>query len=144
MNIAHVLARKGGHVFTVGPDKTIRDVLADLARHNVGALVVTDESDRPIGIISERDIVRWAVLDEQLFGRTVRELMTKNLIVGSPEDDLKTVAHTMTEMHVRHLPVVVAGRLVGIVSIGDVVKAQRDEYEGEVATLQIQITEEHS
>ena len=88
--------------------------------------------------------MRWAVLDERLFGRTVRELMTKNVIVGAPEDDLKSVAHTMTEMRVRHLPVVVGGRLVGIVSIGDVVKAQRDEYEGEVATLQIQITEDRS
>jgi len=141
MNIAHVLSRKGGHVFTMRPEQTIREALAELATHNIGALVVVDENARPIGIISERDIVRWAVLDERLFERTVRELMTKNVIVGSPDDDLKSVAHTMTEMRVRHLPVVVGGRLVGIVSIGDVVKAQRDEYEGEVATLQIQITD---
>ena len=144
MNIAHMLARKGGHVFTVRPEQAIREALAELATRNIGALVVVDENDRPIGIISERDVVRWAVLDEHLFGHTVRELMTKNVIVGSPEDDLKSVAHTMTEMRVRHLPVVVGGRLVGIVSIGDVVKAQRDEYEGEVATLQIQITDDRS
>jgi len=144
MNIAHVLARKGGHVFTIRPEQTIREALAALARHNIGALVVVDQDDRPVGILSERDIVREAVRNEELFSGPVRVLMTADVIVGSPEDDLKAVAHTMTEMHVRHLPVVSGGRLVGIVSIGDVVKAQRDEYEGEVATLQIQITDEHS
>jgi CBS domain-containing protein len=69
--------------------------------------------------------------------------MTRDVVVGVPEDDLKTVGHTMTERRIRHLPVVEQGRLVGIVSIGDVVKALRDEYEGEVATLQMQIGEPH-
>ncbi len=140
MNIAHVLARKGGQVHTAHPEQTVREALASLARHNVGALVVVDTQGRPVGIISERDIVRVAVRDEHLFGRRVRELMTRNLIVGSPEDDLKAVGHTMTERRIRHLPVVVGDRLVGIVSIGDVVKAQRDQYEGEIDTLQMQIT----
>ncbi len=140
MNIAHVLARKGGHVHTIQPEKTVREALALLAHHNVGALVVVEQVDRPIGILSERDIVRKAAQDEQLYGRLVLDLMTKNIIVGSPEDDLRVVAHTMTEKRIRHLPVVVQGRLVGIISIGDVVKAQRDQYEGEIETLQIQIS----
>lgn len=140
MNIAHVLARKGGQVHTARPEQTVREALALLAEHNVGALVVIDDQGRPVGILSERDIVRSAVRDEQLFGRPLQELMTKDLVVGSPEDDLRAVAHTMTERRIRHLPVIVGDRLVGIVSIGDVVKAQRDEYEGEIDTLQMRIT----
>lgn len=143
MNIQHVLAQKGGQVYTVGPDRTIREVLAELAARNVGALVVVDERSRPVGIISERDIVRAAARDERLFGQEVRELMTRDLILGAPEDDLRVVAHTMTERRIRHLPVVAGGRLVGIVSIGDVVRAQRDEYEGEIDILQARVGTEH-
>ncbi len=143
MNIGHVLAQKGGQVYTARPGQTVREALAQLTARNIGALVVVDDRSRPIGIISERDIVRAAVRDEQLFGRTVQELMTRNLVVGTPEDDLRVVAHTMTERRIRHLPVVVGERLVGIVSIGDVVKAQRDQYEGEIDILQARIATEH-
>ena len=139
MTIATILATKGGKVFTISPERTIRQALAVLADHNVGALVVVDEAGRPIGIVSERDIVREAARSEQLFSRTVGDIMTRDVVVGQPQDDLKTVANTMTEKRIRHLPVVDRGKLVGIVSIGDVVKAQRDQYEGEVDTLQAQI-----
>lgn len=141
MNITHVLARKGVRVITARPEHTIRQALGLLAQHNIGALVVVDETERPVGILSERDIVRAAARDEKLFARPVGELMTRNVVVGLPEDDLKAVGSTMTERHIRHLPIVEKGKLVGIVSIGDVVKAQRDAYEGEVDTLQTQITE---
>jgi CBS domain-containing protein len=141
MNIAHVLAGKGVKVVTTRPEQTIRQALTLLAQHNIGALVVVDEGYQPVGILSERDIVREAARNEALFARGVGELMTREVIVGVPEDDLKTVGHTMTERHIRHLPVVEKGTLVGIVSIGDVVKALRDQYEGLVDTLQTQITE---
>ncbi len=141
MNIAHVLARKGVRVITIRPEQSIRQALTQLAEYNIGALVVVDETDQPVGMLSERDIVRAAVRDEKMFGRSVSELMTRDLVVGLPEDDLKAVGRTMTERRIRHLPIVEKGKLVGIVSIGDVVKAQRDEYEGEVDTLQTQITE---
>ena len=140
MNIAHVLARKGVKVFTIRPEQSIRQALAALAEHNIGALIVV-ETDRPVGILSERDIVRAAAREEAVFTRRVSELMTRDLIVGVPEDDLKSVGRTMTERRIRHLPVVEKGRLVGIVSIGDVVKALRDQYEGEVVTLQTQLSE---
>jgi CBS domain-containing protein len=143
MNIEHVLAQKGGQVYTVHPDQTVREVLAQLAAHNVGALVVVDDRGRPLGIISERDIVRAAARDEALFGRPVRQLMTRDLITAAPGDALRVVAHTMTERRIRHLPVVVGERLVGIVSIGDVVKAQRDQYEGEIDILQTRVATEH-
>jgi len=144
MNISHVLARKGGGVVTIRPGQSIREALAALAQHNIGALVVVEAEARPVGILSERDIVRAAVRDERVFDRTVRDLMTRDVIVATPEDDLKAVAHTMTEKHIRHLPVVTGDRLVGIVSIGDVVKAQRDAYEGEVATLEMRIPPERT
>jgi CBS domain-containing protein len=141
MNIAHLLARKSPRVVTVRAEASISQALGLLAEFNIGALVVVEEPDRPIGILSERDIVRAAARDEKVFARLVQDLMTRDVIVGMPDDDLKAVGHTMTERRIRHLPVVEQGKLVGIVSIGDIVKAQRDEYEGEVDTLQIQIAE---
>ena len=71
--------------------------------------------------------------------RTVADIMTRDVVVATPTDDLSSVGHTMTERRIRHLPVMDGGRLVGIVSIGDIVKAQRDRYQGEVDTLQVQL-----
>lgn len=139
MNIKSILAKKGMTVVTIQPDQSIREAIARLAQHNIGALVVVDEANLPVGILSERDITRALAQNEQIFARSVSELMTKNVITGLPQDDLISVANTMTERRIRHLPVVEKGKLVGIVSIGDVVKAQRDQYQGEVDTLQSQI-----
>jgi CBS domain-containing protein len=143
MNIASLLAKKGPKVITVQPEQTIRQALALLADHNIGALVVVDRDGGPVGILSERDVVRNAARDEAVFAKTVSALMTKDLILGVPQDDLESVGHTMTNRRIRHLPVVDQRRLVGIISIGDVVKAQRDLYRGEVETLQFELTEEH-
>lgn len=139
MNIASVLATKGVTVHTIHPEQSTRQALVLLAAHNVGALVVVDGVGRPVGILSERDIVREAARNESFFSRAVSEIMTRDVVVGQPQDDLHSVGHTMTERHIRHLPVVDEGRLVGIVSIGDVVKAQRDQYAGEVDTLESRI-----
>lgn len=141
MSIARILATKGGHVFTVRQEQSIRQALALLAEHNVGALVVVDSSGQPIGILSERDIVRHLARNEHLFSEAVGTVMTQDVVVGTPQDDLTSVAYTMTEKRIRHLPVMNRGELVGIVSLGDIVKAQRDQYEGEVDTLQIQLIE---
>src|SRR4029434_9070398 len=105
----------------------------------IGALVVLDDARQLIGILSERDIIRAAPMNEAIFSQLVSEVMTREIITAVPQDDLMSVANTMTEMRIRHLPVVDQGRLVGIVSIGDVVKAQRDQYRGEVETLQTQL-----
>ena len=91
---------------------------------------------RPIGILSERDIVRAAAKDEKVFPLLVSQLMTRDLVLGSPSDDLGAAGQTMVRRHIRHLPIVEAGTLIGIVSIGDIVKAQRDQFQGEVDTLQ--------
>jgi len=139
MNIASLLASKGSKVITIQPQQTVRQAVGLLAEHNIGALVVVDRSSSPVGIVSERDIVRSAARNERVFSEPVASLMTKDVVIGLPHDDLASVGHTMTERHIRHLPVMEAGKLVGIVSIGDVVKAQRDQYQGEVETLQTQI-----
>jgi CBS domain-containing protein len=139
MNIASILARKGSRVVTCRAEQSIRQALSLLAEHNIGALVVVDEAGGAAGVLSERDVVREAARDERLFGRTVGEIMTRDVIVGVPEDDLRAVRHTMTERRIRHVPVIAEGRLIGIVSIGDVVKAELDQYLGEVDTLQTQV-----
>ena len=139
MNIASILARKGAQAVTVRADQSVREALALLARHNIGALIVVEGADRPVGILSERDIVREAARRESVFARKVADIMTRDVITGQPQDDLMSVAHTLTPNPIPHLPGVDQGRLVGVVSIGDVVKAQRDQFQGEVDTLQAQL-----
>jgi CBS domain-containing protein len=139
MNIASLLAKKSGAPITIRPEQTVRDALALLAKHNIGALIVVNAASTPVGIVSERDIVREAARNEQVFARAMSEIMTRDVITGMPEDDLASVANVMTEKRIRHLPVVTGGKLIGIISIGDVVKAQRDTYQGKVETLETQI-----
>jgi CBS domain-containing protein len=141
MNIASILATKGDKVVTIRADQSIREALGVLSQHNIGALVVVDIDMRPVGILSERDIVRAAAKDEQVFPVLVGQLMTRDLVLGTPGDDLGAVGQTMVQRRIRHLPVVQGERLVGIVSIGDVMKAQRDQYLGEVDTLQTIVME---
>ena len=143
MNVARILATKGSGVITIQPEQSIREAIAALAKHNIGALVAVDNDGQPVGILSERDITRAIARNEQIFAQPIAELMTDNPTTGIPQDDLRVVIHTMTERRFRHLPIMDKGKLVGIVSIGDVVKAQRDHFEGEVDTLQTQILAEN-
>ncbi len=139
MQISNILATKGSIVVTVKPDQTIRESIVLLMKHRIGALVVVDDTGRLIGLISERDIVRAAAQNEALFGNPVSSIMTTNVIVARPHDDLKSVEQTMTVRRFRHLPIVDQGELIGIISIGDVVKAQLDEYQGEIETLETRV-----
>ena len=142
MKVESILATKSSNVITVGPDQSLREAVDLLAEHNIGALIVVDEPGRPIGIISERDIIREAARTEMVFDQTVSRVMTKDLITASPEDDIETVLQTMTAKRFRHLPIIDRGQLIGVISIGDVVKAQLEKYQGEVDTLQTQIAED--
>ena len=139
MKVRTILATKGTNVVTIRPEQSVREAAILLAEHNIGALVVVDEAGQPVGIISERDIIHTAAKHHDVFSRFVSQVMTQNLITGLPQDDIISVAHTMTERRFRHLPIMDKGELVGIVSIGDIVKSQRDQYKGEIDTLQTQI-----
>ncbi|MCA9874012.1 MAG: CBS domain-containing protein [Anaerolineales bacterium] len=139
MKVRRILSTKGMRVITIGPGKQIRDAVALLSQHNIGALVVVDESNHPIGILSERDIIREAASNEDVFGLQVADLMTRDVITGMPGDDTHSLAHTMTDRRFRHMPIVDDGKLIGIVSIGDILKAERDQYRGEIDTLETQI-----
>jgi len=133
---------KSGHLVTIRPDQDIATAVGLLADNNIGALLVVDELERLVGILSERDIVRRAAEDRLVFDLPVAEVMTREVIVGVPSDDLMSVAHTMTERRFRHLPIVEDGRLLGLISIGDVLKAQRDMFRGQIDTLETQILAE--
>jgi CBS domain-containing protein len=144
MTVATILARKGLKVVTIRPDQTLREALAMLAQHSIGAILVTDARGGLVGILSERDIVREAVRNEKFFDLAVSAIMTSNVISGLPQDDVSAVATTMTNKRFRHLPVLDGGKIVGIISLGDIVKAQRDEYLGAIDTLETQIIGERA
>lgn len=139
MKISHILAKKSHKIITIGSEQTLQEVVALLVRHNIGALPVLDEQGKLTGIISERDVIRKTAETGALGDTLVREIMTRKVIVGLPQDDVISVAHTMTEKRFRHLPIVDGDKLVGIISIGDILKAQRDTYRGEIDTLETQI-----
>jgi CBS domain-containing protein len=131
MNIRSILDRKGYDVVTASPNRTVLQVLRTLVDRNIGAVVVIDGDDIR-GILSERDILRLAVERPGSFAETAAaDVMTTELVIGLPDDGLDYVMDVMTRNRIRHLPIVDDGRLVGIVSIGDVVNACRSEVEAE-------------
>jgi CBS domain-containing protein len=132
MRIRDILRTKGHDVVTVGPDQPVLAAVRILAEHRIGALVVRSR-DQVEGIISERDILNLAASDPaRLTSERVADVMTTEVIVGVPEDDLDYVMNIMTQNRIRHLPIVDEdGGLVGMVSIGDVVNAVRRSVEAE-------------
>ena len=131
MRIRDILRAKGDDVVSVAPDQPLLAAVRILAEHRIGALVVRS-GDEIRGIISERDILNVAAGEpRRLEQLAVAEAMTEDVIVGVPDDDLDYVMNIMTQNRIRHLPIVVDGRLEGIVSIGDVVNAVRRSVESE-------------
>ena len=139
MKVSDVLASKGTDVVTIQPHQTIKEAVDLMEEHNIGGLVVVNSVSEIQGIITERDLIRYAATENPTFSAEIGNVMSKKVIVGVLQDEIDAVAHTMTEKRFRHLPVLDKGKLVGILTIGDVVKAQRDRYEGELHTLQIQM-----
>lgn len=136
MRIRDIVRNKGEAVVTVRPDATVRELLATLAEHNIGAAVVSADDVTIAGIASERDVVRRLhTQGSDLLARPVSEIMTPNVRTCGLDDPLDEVRAVMTQHRIRHLPVLRDGRLIGIVSIGDVVKSAIDELETERAHL---------
>jgi CBS domain-containing protein len=135
MKVAGVLAAKGREVKTVEPSAILATVAQRLRLEGIGALVVLDQG-RVVGMISERDVVRaFAMYRAEAAEIKVAESMTKNVITCHPDDSLTRILGLMTRHRVRHLPVLEAGRLAGLISIGDAVKYRLDELEMEAAVL---------
>jgi CBS domain-containing protein len=121
-----ILRNKGENVYCISPEATLADVVSKLVDKNCGSLLVMN-GDKVAGIITERDILRACAADERPLSKIrVIEKMTVDVVIGSPDEDVNTVMGTLTEKRIRHLPIVEQDRLVGIISIGDVVKAQVD------------------
>ena len=136
MRIADVLRNKGTDVATVGPTATVVELIAELATHNVGALPVIDDGQL-VGIVSERDVVRRLHdVGPGLLDTRIGDIMIVGVTTCAPSDSVADIAAVMTNRRFRHLPVVVDGKLAGIVSIGDLVKARIDLLESEREQLQ--------
>lgn len=138
MKVQEILAHKGNKVVTIRPDATISTAVHRMSLERVGALVVSEDGISIAGILSERDLIQALAEDGGAIlapDRHVRDLMTKGVRTCRPDDPVKGVMAEMTRHRFRHMPVVEAGRLVGIVSIGDVVKTRLDEMELETVVL---------
>ena len=143
MRISDVLRVKGDQVVTVTPDTDVKRLLAVLAEHRIGAVIVSQDGKRVDGIVSERDVVRaLAARGAGVLGEPVSAIHTAQVHTVSPDASLEDVERLMTERRFRHVPVVVGGALHGVVSIGDVVKNRIDELEAERSSLAGYITGE--
>ncbi len=129
MRIADLLSAKGDArgVVTISPEAGVRELVALLAEHNIGAVVVSADGRTVDGIVSERDVVRRLAADGTVVNNTVGAIMTASVEYAEPDADLDTVMQLMTERRIRHVPVRADGALVGIVSIGDLVKHKIDQ-----------------
>ena len=134
--VGDVLTAKGNAVFAAEPNDTVYYALTVMAEKNIGALVVR-EGDRVVGIFSERDYARQVVLKGKASKDTpIRDVMTSRVVFVRPEQNLEECMALMTDKHIRHLPVLEEANLVGILSIGDVVKAVISEKEFLIAQLE--------
>jgi CBS domain-containing protein len=132
MKVRDLLQAKGTAVMTIHPEETLYDALAALVHHRIGSLVVIDDAGKVAGIITERDLLRESVThSEQIKDIKIREVMTTHLIIGVPDDDIGYIMGIMTQNRIRHLPIMQGQHLEGLISIGDVVKAQLEETEFE-------------
>jgi CBS domain-containing protein len=141
MRIADVLRNKGAAVVTIHSDATVQELLAGLAKQNIGAMVVVD-AEGVVGIVSERDVVRQLHMHgAAVLTRPVAKIMTSTVATCTKSDTVDAVSVLMTQHRVRHVPVLDGKKLIGIVSIGDVVKTRMEELEAEQQQLQSYITQ---
>jgi CBS domain-containing protein len=125
MKIKDILKQQGEReIFRVSPSATIKDALEIIMKNRIGSLLVTEGEDNLVGIITERDIL-WKLHKEgqEAFNKRVEDYMTRNVIVGVPTDDIETAEQFMTVNRFRHLPIMDDDKLVGLISIGDIIKS---------------------
>ena len=141
MRISHILEGKSSDVFTVDEGVAIREALSVLAEKRIGAVIVTSAKKAIAGVLSERDIIRalGGGNESEILGKPVSSIMTSNVFVCSPSDGVSYAMEMMTEKRFRHLPVMTDGKLIGMISIGDVVKAKMQETQQESEALKTYI-----
>ncbi len=136
MLVRDLLRRKGSFVATITPSATIRELLGALAEHNVGAMIVSTDGATLAGVVSERDVVReMGRRPDDLLSESVEKIMTTEVSTAAEDDSLDRLMLLMTEQRVRHVPILAEARVVGIISIGDVVKSRIEELESERESL---------
>lgn len=136
MLVSHILRQKGRDVVTVAPTAALAEVARTLAKRRIGAAVMMGARGEVVGILSERDIVRALAEDSvKALARSASDYMTRNVATCKETNSIEVIMETMTEGRFRHVPVVERGELVGIISIGDVVKARIEESEREASSL---------
>lgn len=139
MFVAEILKTKGNAVFSIAPNLTVTQACAELEQKRVGALVVCD-GDKVVGVFSERDVVKALAADgADALDRPVADYMTAKVIYAEPAEEMSVLMTRMTDRRIRHLPVMQADRLVGVISIGDVVKCQIAEHAHEAESLRTYI-----
>ncbi|RME35971.1 MAG: CBS domain-containing protein [Gammaproteobacteria bacterium] len=128
MKVSTILKQKGDKVYTISPDATLRDMVREMLALHIGSLLVMDEEGDLAGIVTERDLLRnLAKLGADWEKKTIGEVMNTEVYTGTPEETIDEVMHRMTEHRIRHLPVVEHGKVVGMLSMGDIIKAALDE-----------------
>jgi CBS domain-containing protein len=136
LQVKHLLAEKGGDVYSVGPDEPVLNAIRTMADRYIGALLVM-RGDELVGIVSERDYARKVILKGRHSDATpVSDIMSPNVLTVGPEDTVDTCMRLCTDRRVRHLPVVDNRKVIGVVSIGDLVKAQISEQSTQIEQLQ--------
>jgi CBS domain-containing protein len=136
MHVAAVLKRKGSNVVSITPDKTIAEAVTVLTENHIGAVLVLDSPDSVCGIFSERDVIYGlATPGADILTQRVETLMSRDVHLCSPKDTIAAVMNVMTQQRIRHLPVVEDGKLLGVISIGDVVKQRLIDTELDLETL---------
>ena len=141
MFVSDILSQKGGLVFTVTPGTTLAQIVQQLSVRRIGSVLVMADTDGVAGIVSERDIVRaMATQGPSALDLEAREVMTRDVQTCHPDDSIEHVMETMTRGRFRHLPVVDRDELIGLISIGDVVKARLEETRHETEALKAYIS----
>lgn len=132
MKVKDILKDKGPEVVTIHDEKMVYEAMEVLVQHRIGSLLALDQAGAIVGILTERDILNVSYTKYEVLKSTpVKEVMTTDLCIGEPEDELDAVENLMTENRIRHLPILDRKRLVGIISLGDVVKHQKKASEFE-------------
>lgn len=142
MTIRELLRNKGAELIGVHPDTPVGKAIEKMVERNIGALIIVSDSGKPLGLFTERDALKaWVKAGGNLEGLKVKDIMTVDLAVIKPEDDLNTAMSIMNKLKIRHLPVVESGKVIGMISIRDVVNNLVGKLEAEVHYLKEYISE---